>query len=178
MGLRAARQTSMARMSLGVSLAWMRAADAGSRRARSRWSQPCTVSFGAAAEALAEVFVARGPGEEAFGEGAEVEAGSTGDDGEFVAGGDVAESCAGAAAVFARGEGLVGIGDVDEVMGDAGAVFECGLGGAEVHAAIDGDGIAGDDFAVEVFGEGERERGFAAAGGAEEKERERVRRRG
>ena len=40
-GWRAARQTSMARMSLGVSLAWMRAADTGSRRVSSRCSQAC-----------------------------------------------------------------------------------------------------------------------------------------
>ena len=43
------------------------------------------------------------------------------------------------------------------------ALFRRGFGGAEIHAAIDGDGIATDDFAVEAFGEGEREGGFAAA---------------
>ncbi len=59
-------------------------------------------------------------------------------------------------------------------MRDAGALFGRGFGGAEVHAAIDGDGIAADDLAAEALGEGEGERGFAAAGGAEQKHSERV----
>ncbi len=132
------------------------------------------VALGAAAKALAQVFLASGAGEEAFSERAQVEAGAAGDDGEVAAAGDFAQGGSGEAAVVAGGEGLVGIGDVDEVMRDAGAFFGRGFGGAEVHAAIDGDGVAADDFAVEALGEGEREGGFAAAGGAEKKDGERV----
>ena len=117
--------------------------------------------------------MARGACEQAFGQGAQVEAGSAGDDGQFAAAGNIAQGGAGLAAVFAGGEGLIGIGDVDEVMRNAGALFGAGLGGAEVHAAIDGNGIATDDFAVEPLGEGERERGLAAAGRAEEDDGER-----
>ena len=78
------------------------------------------------------------------------------------------------AAVIAGGKRLVGIGDVDEVMRDAGSLFGRGFGSAEIHAAIDGDGIAVDNFSAEALGEGEGERGFAAAGGAEQKHSERV----
>ena len=66
--------------------------------------------------------------------------------------GDLAEGCAGLAGVVAGGEGMVGGGDVDEVVRNEGALFERGLGGAEVHAAIDGYGVATDDFAVELLG--------------------------
>ena len=136
------------------------------------------VPFGAAAEAAAEVFTTGRAREEAFGEGAEIEACSAGDDGEFVARGDVAEGGASAARVFSSGEGLVGVDDVDEVMRDAGALFGGGLGGAQVHAAVDSDGVAGDDFALEAFGESEREGGFAGAGRAEEEDGGRRLRRG
>lgn len=53
--------------------------------------------FGAATEASAKIFVACGASEEAFGESAEVEACSSRDDGELVAGGYVVEGGAGAA---------------------------------------------------------------------------------
>jgi hypothetical protein len=43
-----------------------------------------------------------------------------------------------------------------------------GLGGTDLHLAIDGDGVAADDLAGEAFGEMERERSLAAGGGAEE----------
>ena len=85
-------------------------------------------------------------GEEAFGEGAEIEAGSSGDDGELAARGDVVEGGAGAAAVFAGGEGLIGVDYVDEVMGDAGAFLWRRLRRSQVHAAIDGNGVAGRRF--------------------------------
>jgi len=87
-----------------------------------------TLALGAAAEALAQIFLARGAGEEAFSKCPEVEAGSSRDDGEFVAVNDFAQSGAGEAAIVAGGEGLVGIGDVDEVMRDAGSFFERGFG--------------------------------------------------
>ena len=53
---------------------------------------------------------------------------------------------------------------------DAGAVGGGGFGGADVEAAIDGDGVAGEDFGVEAFGEVEGEGGFSAGGGADDDE--------
>ena len=121
-------------------------------------------------ESGAEFGLAGGAGKESFGEGAEVEAGSAGDDGEAAAGGDLARGRRGQPAVVAGGEGLIGVGNVDEVVRQAGAFVRGGLGGAEVHAAIDGDRVATDDFAGEALGEGEGKGGFAAAGGAEQED--------
>jgi hypothetical protein len=80
--------------------------------------------------------------------------------------GDADDGFAGEPAVVAGGAGLVRLEDVDEVVGDAGALGERGLCGADLHAAIDGDGVATDDLAGEALGEGEGERGLAAGGGA------------
>ncbi len=131
-----------------------------------------SVFFGAAAEAFAQVFMARGAGEEAFGEGAEVEAGSAGDDGEMVASADFMECSSGGAAIGSGGVRLVWIGYVDEMMRGLSAFGGGWLGGAEVQAAVDGYGVAGNDFALEGFGEAEGEGGFAAACGAQEEDGE------
>ena len=119
-------------------------------------------------------FLGRG-GEEAVDEGAQVEAGASGDDGQVAAGsggtaafGDAGEGFAGLAAVVACGAGFVGRGDVDHVVLDEGALFARGLGGADLHLAVDGNGVAADDLAVELFGEAKCEGGFAAGGGADE----------
>ena len=94
--------------------------------------------------------------------------------GNFSAIGNFAHGGSCEAAVIASGERLVRVGNIDEVMRDAGALFVRGFGGAEIHTAVDGDGIATDDLAVEAFGEGEREGGFAAAGGSENEDGEGV----
>jgi hypothetical protein len=125
------------------------------------------VAFAAAVEAGAELGLAGGTGEQAFGEGAEVEAGSPGDDREAVAGGDCLEGGAGLTAVFAGGKRLVGVGNVDEMVGQARAFFGGGFGCAKVHASIDRNRVATDDLGTEAFAQCERESGFAAAGGAE-----------
>jgi hypothetical protein len=49
---------------------------------------------------------------------------------------------------------------------DALAFGEGGLGGANLHEAIDGDGIAADDFAVELLGEAQGQGSFSAGGRA------------
>ena len=124
--------------------------------------------LGEFAEAFALAgFLGRG-GEEAVDERAQVEAGAAGDDGQVAPFGDASEGFAGLAAVVACGAGFVGPGDVDHVVLDEGALFARGLGGADLHLAVDGDGVAADDLAVELFGEAECERGFAAGGGADE----------
>lgn len=124
----------------------------------------------AAGKAVTELVVARGAGEQAEGESAEVKAGAAGDDGEMAALGDFLQGGAGLAGVVAGGEGVIGCGDVDEVVGNLGALGEGGFGGAEVHAEVDGYGVATDDFALEFAGEGEGEGGFAAAGGPEDQD--------
>ena len=148
---------------------------AGSRRARRRCSQALPRCCALWRKRSTQVLVPDGACEEAFDQCAKIEAGSAGDDGEFGAGCNVAEDCAGLAAVLARGERLVGVGDIDEVMRELRALFGRGFGGSEIHAAIDGDGIATDDFAMEALGQRQGQRGFAAARGAEEQDDERDR---
>ena len=93
--------------------------------------------FGAAAEAVAEFFRARGGVGEAFEEGAEVESCAGGEDGEFRAAAEIVERKEGVAAVVAGGEDFVGLDEVDEVMRNAVLVAGRDLGGADVEVAID-----------------------------------------
>ncbi len=128
----------------------------------------CAALRGAATEAVAEFFGARGGVGEAFEEGAEVESCAGGEDGEFRAAAEIVEGEEGVAAVVAGGEDFVGLDEVDEVMRDvllkAGRDFR----GADVEVAIDLSGIADEDFAIEALGEFDGERGFAGGGGAED----------
>ena len=120
------------------------------------------------AQAVAEAGLLRWCGEEAVDEGAKVEAGASGDDGEVAALSDAAKGFASLAAVVAGGAGLIGPGDVDHVVLNEGALFVRGLGGADLHLAVDGYGVAADDLAVELLGQPDGEGGFAAGGGAGE----------
>ena len=69
----------------------------------------CAALFGAATEAVAEFFGARGGVGEAFEEGAEVESCAGGEDGEFRAAAEIVEGEQGVAAVVAGGEDFVGL---------------------------------------------------------------------
>ena len=160
-GLRAARQTSIARISLGVSFAWMRAAVAGSRRvsSRCRWSFPCFCCDWR--EAGAEIVLASGTGKEPFSKRAQVKARSTRDNGQPGSRRNLAQSSTGQTAVFARSEGLVGIGNINQVMRKTRAFFRGWLGGAQVHAAINGYRVATDDLAAESLAERQRKRRLA-----------------
>jgi hypothetical protein len=111
-----------------------------------------TAGLGESAEAFALAGLLRRRGEEAVDEGAQVEAGAPSDDGKAVSLGDAGESFAGLAAVVACGEGFVGPRDVDHVVLDEGALVVRGLGGADLHLAVDGYGVATDDLAAELFG--------------------------
>ena len=133
----------------------------------------CAFGGFGAAEATADFFGALRRGKESVDESAEIESGSSGDYGEFFSGGDFGESGAGEAAVVAGGEGFGGVGDVDQVMGDLAAFGWGGFGGADLHLAVDGDGVAADDLSGEAFGEIEGERGLAAGGGAEQYDQQR-----
>jgi hypothetical protein len=128
----------------------------------------------ACAEAVAEAFGALRTGEEAVEEGAQIEAGAAGNDGEVAAGGDVGEGLAGEAAVVAGSAEMVRREDVEEVVGDLAPLLRRGFGGADLHIAIDGDGVAADNLSVEAAGEGEREGRFAAAGWAEQSDEKRL----
>jgi hypothetical protein len=120
------------------------------------------------AEAFTLAWFSGWSGEEAINERAQIEAGATGDDWKVAAGSDAGEGFAGLAAVVAGSASLVGPNDVDHVMLDEGAFFLGWLCSAYLHLSVDSDRVAADDFAVELFCEPERERGFAAGGGADE----------
>lgn len=109
--------------------------------------------LGAVTELSAEWFVAWWRGEQAVEKGAQIQAGSTNDDGQASAFGDSGDRFAGEAAVLASGAGLVGSEDVDQVVRHAGALGERGFSGADLHSSIDSDRVAGDDFAGKPLGE-------------------------
>ena len=129
-----------------------------------------TVALAAALKTRAKAGLTRRAGKKSFSKCAQVEAGSSGHDGQAAASGNGFESSTGLAAVVARGEGLVGVGHVDQVMGQARPFFIGGLRRAEVHPAIDGDRVATDDLACEPLPQREGERRLAAPGGTEEQD--------
>ncbi len=88
MGCRAAKHTSMARISLGVSLAWIRAAEGGSRRISMRCSHVLPSLLRDLAQPFAQRLVAFGACEQALGQSPEIQAGSPGHNGKTAAGGD------------------------------------------------------------------------------------------
>ena len=70
-----------------------------------------------------------------------------------------------------RGIRLRGIHDVDQVVGHALACGRVGLGGADVHAAIDLRRIDAHDFHRQSLGKGQGRRRLAARRGAEQEDR-------
>src|SRR5216683_304977 len=136
--------------------------EAGEDTVEVGWASVLTQLGCSFAETIAEAGLLGRGGEEAVDQGAEVEAGASGDDGEVAALGDACEGFAGLAAVVAGGAGLVGPGDVDHVVLDEGALFVRGLGRTDLHLAVDGYGVAADDLAIELLGEADGEGGFSA----------------
>jgi len=94
---------------------------------------------GDAAESFALAGLLRGRWEEAVDESAEIEARASCDDGDVSAFGDTGERFAGLAAVVTCGAGLIRPRDVDHVVWDEGTLFLRGLGGADLHLAVDGN---------------------------------------
>ena len=81
----------MARMSLGVSFAWMRAAMPG-RGGRGCDAASRRVCCGLRFEAGAQFGERCGPAKRPSSQGAQVEAGASGDDGQVIAGGDLGKA--------------------------------------------------------------------------------------
>ena len=94
---------------------------------------------GDAAESFALAGLWRWSRKESVDESAEIEAGASGDDGNVSAFDDACESFAGLAAVVTCGAGLIRPRDVDHVVWDEGTLFLRGLGGADLHLAVDGN---------------------------------------
>jgi hypothetical protein len=119
-------------------------------------------------ERLTEPLIGWGTGEEAAEEGLQIEWGAADEEGHFAARLDVGGGGGGPLEIVGDAGGLPGVEDVEEVVGDLGPVFESGLGGADIHATIEGHGVDGDDLGAQAAGELEGESGFADGGGAGE----------
>ena len=89
--------------------------------------------------------------EEAVQQCAKIETGAARDDREPSAAGDAGEGLAREPAPVSGGEGLVGVDDIKQVVRNQGALVRRRLGGADLHLAIDGYGIAADDLAGELL---------------------------
>src|SRR5205085_760120 len=96
---------------------------------------------GAGVELGAEGVIGAGAFEEAFDQRAEVEDGAGDEDG---LGGGLKEGL-GVGDEAGGGVGFPGVGGVEHEVGDAGAGGGVGLGGADVHAAVDLHGVDGHD---------------------------------
>ena len=64
--------------------------------------------------------------------------------------------------------GVGWIGHIDQVVRDALAFFQRGLGGADIHAAVEEARIARDNLAVQPFGELDGNFGLADRGRADD----------
>ena len=115
---------------------------------------------------VAQRLVARRAFEQAVQKSAEVEAGASGDYGEAAARRNAGDGLARQPRVFTGGEELVGIHDVDEVVRNAAPLFRRQLGGSDIEVPVDLERVAVDHFAVERFGNGQRQSALSGAGGA------------
>jgi len=101
-------------------------------------------------------------------QGLEVEHGATCEDGQAAPGMNGLDQVQGRLAEGGGGPGLAGFEDVDEMMGNAAPFLGRGLGGADVHAAIDQGGIDADDLTTEPFGQTHGQLRLAGGRGAEQ----------
>ena len=99
----------------------------------------------------AERLVAGRTFKQAFQQRAEVEARAAGKNRKPAAVGNLRNGYPRQACVFAGGAELVRIENIDQVMGNAAALGQRQLGGADIKVAIHLQGVAVDDFAVELF---------------------------
>src|SRR5579875_1328940 len=115
-----------------------------------------TATCGVSAEAVAKSFVAWGSGRQTVEQRAEVQACAAGDDRQAATAANLAESGATGAGVVSGGGRLVRVKQIEAMVRDPRALGEGRLGGADVHTAVHGDGVAGEDFAVALLLQPER----------------------
>ena len=118
-------------------------------------------------EPVAQRLVARGAFEQAVQEGAQVEAGASGHNGEAFTVRRCRPEPAGQAGIFAGGEKLVGIQDIQKMVGNPPTLGGRQLGGSDIEVAVDLQGIAIDDLAAESGGEGQGQIALAGTGRAD-----------
>ena len=104
--------------------------------------------------------------QEAVAHGADVQAGAAHQHGHARSGADARDGLQRLLLIHRQGIRLVGIDDVEQMVGQARALREGGLGGADVHPAVDRSGVGRDDFHREVLGQRQRQGGLAGGGRA------------
>lgn len=120
------------------------------------------------AELVAQFIIASGAFEEALEERDEVKGRAADEDEGNVTGFGGGDDAVGVLDESGDRE-LCGVGDeIEAVMRDGSAVGSGGLGGADVHACVDGHGVDGEDFGLEVLSESHGKSGFAGGGGADD----------
>src|ERR1035437_2755100 len=114
-------------------------------------------------ETVAQRLVAGRPFEEAVQERTEVEARAARDNREPAARRNACDGFPRQPGVFARGEDLVGVDDVDQMVRDALARGLWKFGGADIEMTVYLEGVAAHDFAAERFGESDAQAAFPRA---------------
>ena len=121
------------------------------------------VRVGAGFQARAQFLRARRGVGKTFEQSAQIQPGPDGQDGKPRALAQVFQDGNRSRAVFARREWETRVHQVQQVMRNAAAFFERGLGRANIETAIDLRGIAGQDIALQFAGQRHGERGFAGS---------------
>ena len=95
-------------------------------------------------------------------EGVKIEPRPAAKNGQASPGGKLVNDRGGRLDVFGAGEGGVGVGQVEKVMRNACLFLLGGLGGANVHAAVDLHGIAGEDLSAKALCQKDGQRRLSA----------------
>ena len=122
---------------------------------------------------MAQLFRALRAGEESFQQSAQVQSGATDHDGQVISKVDLRKHLARLASIFARGDVLSGIENIEKMVGRARARGGAGLGRTDIKLPHHCDRIAVDNLALELLSERERQRGLPAGGWTEDHQQER-----
>ena len=120
----------------------------------------------ASQQAGAEGVIALGAGGEAVEQGAEVESCAAAENREATAGRDLRKNGEHFGNEITGGKEVCGRAEVEEMVRDAALGGGGQLGGTDVEAGVNLDGIEVDNLAVKSFGEGESEGGLPCPGGS------------
>lgn len=103
-------------------------------------------------ETGAQGFIAGGAGGKSVNQSAKVKAGASGDDGDVIAGCDVAQDGASGGGEIAGSEDIRRFCHVYEVVRDSPAFGKREFGGSNIEMAINLNRVTVDDFAAKAFG--------------------------
>ena len=143
------RQTSIARISLGTSLAWILSAAARVEPQQNAVKIIGAMSRCAISQAFAQVFRALRSGEKAFEQRAQIESGASDDDGQMAARLDRPDLPR-LASIFAGRHVARGRDEIEKMVRRPCAFDASGLGRADIELAVQGDRIAVDDLALKA----------------------------